>query len=267
MTTIATLKAACLFALTLALTSSLAATKKDVDEAMSRDGLQKISVKGSISPMPAGRVARRLQARQARSGRGRVRQVVGSDSDRQPNQAWRRGAREDQGGRRQARRGGVRQGAAERRCVPDHERIRARRPARQGQRPQRLHQRAQRNQRRALENVCVIGRPDDVAGRASDAASGQMLARVADRREGTAWGACSAPTASRRRRGADVAAAWAQILRKALDKARAIGRDELFGQPADRLEHLGARLVLAEVGRASRSSALARVSGSSCAVM
>jgi hypothetical protein len=94
-----------------------------------------------------------------------------------------------------------------------------------------------------------------------------MLARVADRREGTAWGACSAPTASRRRRGADVAAAWAQILRKALDKARAIGRDELFGQPADRLEHLGARLVLAEVGRASRSSALARVSGSSCAVM
>ena len=46
MTTIASLKAACLFALTLVLTSSLAASKKDVDDAMSRDGLQKISVKG-----------------------------------------------------------------------------------------------------------------------------------------------------------------------------------------------------------------------------
>ena len=46
MTTIAVLKPACLLALAVALTSPLAATKADVDEAMSRDGLQKISVKG-----------------------------------------------------------------------------------------------------------------------------------------------------------------------------------------------------------------------------
>jgi hypothetical protein len=39
MTTIATLKATCLLALTLALTSSLAATKEEVDEVKGRDGL------------------------------------------------------------------------------------------------------------------------------------------------------------------------------------------------------------------------------------
>jgi len=46
MKTIATLKTACLLALTLTLTSSLAASKKDVDNVMGRDGLQKINVKG-----------------------------------------------------------------------------------------------------------------------------------------------------------------------------------------------------------------------------
>src|SRR5215218_2570150 len=41
-----TCRAACLLALTLAMTSSFAATSKDVEAALSRDGLQKISVKG-----------------------------------------------------------------------------------------------------------------------------------------------------------------------------------------------------------------------------
>ena len=43
---IAALKAGCLLAMALALTSALAASKKEVDEMMSGDGLQKISVKG-----------------------------------------------------------------------------------------------------------------------------------------------------------------------------------------------------------------------------
>ena len=43
---IATYKAGCVLAMTVALTSTFAASKKEVDELMSRDGLQKISVKG-----------------------------------------------------------------------------------------------------------------------------------------------------------------------------------------------------------------------------
>src|SRR3954470_1166551 len=46
MRTIATLKAACLFALTVAMTSPLAVSKKDLEATMSRDGLQKTNVKG-----------------------------------------------------------------------------------------------------------------------------------------------------------------------------------------------------------------------------
>ena len=40
-----TLKAACLLALTVALTNAPAATKKEVDQALSEGGLQKVKVK------------------------------------------------------------------------------------------------------------------------------------------------------------------------------------------------------------------------------
>jgi len=46
MKTIAALKASCLFAMALAVSTAIAASKKDVEEMMSRDGLQKITVKG-----------------------------------------------------------------------------------------------------------------------------------------------------------------------------------------------------------------------------
>jgi predicted NBD/HSP70 family sugar kinase len=60
----------------------------------------------------------------------------------------------------------------------------------------------------------------------ADAASGQMLARVADRREANGVGARSMQLADRMLNedaAREVAAAWAQTLRKALDKARSIG--------------------------------------------
>jgi hypothetical protein len=135
MTTITTLKAACLFALTLALTSSLAASKKDVDEAMSRDGLQKISVKG-------------LDLAYARPGASLAayKRVKLDPVEVEFDKSWdpeRTGSRiklsseereKIRGG--QTRPEGVRQGAAEGRRLPDRERIRARRPTRQGQHPQ-----------------------------------------------------------------------------------------------------------------------------------
>ena len=119
MKTIATLKTACLLALTLTVTSSLAVSKKDVDNAMGRDGLQKINVKG-------------LELAYARPGASlaaykRVKldpvEVQFDKSwepqrDRQPDQARPRGAREDQGERGEARRGGVRQDAAKGRHLP-----------------------------------------------------------------------------------------------------------------------------------------------------
>jgi len=58
----------------------------------------------------------------------------------------------------------------------------------------------------------------------SDSTSGQMLARVADRREGNSMARMERVEPGDNEGAArDVAAAWAQILRKALDKAHAIG--------------------------------------------
>ena len=58
----------------------------------------------------------------------------------------------------------------------------------------------------------------------SDSTSGQMLARVADRREGNSMARMERVEPGDNEVAArDVAAAWAQILRKALDKAHAIG--------------------------------------------
>src|SRR6185436_4687956 len=58
----------------------------------------------------------------------------------------------------------------------------------------------------------------------SDAASGQMLARVADRREGNSLARMErADRIENEGAAREVAAAWAQILRNALDKAHQIG--------------------------------------------
>ena len=58
----------------------------------------------------------------------------------------------------------------------------------------------------------------------SDSVSGQMLARVADRREGNSLARMErADRIENEGAAREVAAAWAQILRNALDKAHAIG--------------------------------------------
>jgi hypothetical protein len=225
MTTIATLKAACLFALTLALTSSLAATKKDVDEAMSRDGLQKISVKG-------------LDLAYARPGASLAayKRVKLDPVEVQFDKSWeptRTGSRIKLGAEeREKIRAGVAKLVEEEfakvlqkgdayqitsESAPDVLRVKA-----------------------SVLNVYINAPSDTSAGRSktyvssagqmtllaelSDAASGQMLARVADRREGNSMARMQrADSIENEAAARDVAAAWAQILRKALDKARSIG--------------------------------------------
>ena len=225
MTTIITLKAACLFALTLALTSSFAASKKDVDEAMSRDGLQKISVKG-------------LELAYARPGASLApyKRVKLDPVEVQFDKSWeptRTGSRIKLGPEEREKirasvaklveeefaktlqKGGAYQITSD--SAPDVLRVKA-----------------------SVLNVYINAPSDTGAGRSktyvssagqmtllaelSDSASGRMLARVADRREGNSLARMErADRIENEGAARQVAAAWAQILRNALDKARSIG--------------------------------------------
>ncbi len=226
MTTITTLKAACLFALTLALTSSFAASKKDVDEAMSRDGLQKISVKG-------------LELAYARPGASLAayKRVKLDPVEVQFDKSWdptRTGSRiklsteerekirasvaklVEEEFARTLQKGGAYQITSD--SAPDVLRVKA-----------------------SVLNVYInaptsgtgAGRSKTYVSSAgqmtllaelSDSASGQMLARVADRREGNSLARMErADRIENEGAAREVAAAWAQILRNALDKARSIG--------------------------------------------
>ena len=225
MTTTATLKAACLFALTLALTSSFAASKKDVDEAMGRDGLQKVNVKG-------------LELAYARPGASLAayKRVKLDPVEVQFDKSWeptRTGSRIKLGPEEREKiranvarlveeeftkvlqKGGAYQITTD--SAPDVLRVKA-----------------------SVLNVYINAPADTGAGRSktyvssagqmtllaelSDSASGQMLARVADRREGNRMARMErAEPGDNEGAARDVAASWAQILRKALDKARSIG--------------------------------------------
>jgi hypothetical protein len=225
MTTIATLKATCLLALTLALTSSLAATKKEVDEVMGRDGLQKISVKG-------------LELAYARPGASLAayKRVKLDPVEVQFDRSWdptRTGSRiklsaeerekirasvaklVEEEFAKTLQKGGTYQLATE--SAPDVLRVKV-----------------------SVLNVYINAPTGTGAGRSktyvssagqmtllaelSDAVSGQMLARVADRREANSLARMErADRIENEGAAREVAAAWAQILRNALDKAHAIG--------------------------------------------
>jgi hypothetical protein len=225
MTTIATLKATCLLALTLALTSSLAATKKEVDEVMGRDGLQKISVKG-------------LELAYARPGASLAayKRVKLDPVEVQFDRSWdptRTGSRiklsaeerekirasvaklVEEEFAKTLQKGGTYQLATE--SAPDVLRVKV-----------------------SVLNVYInaptgtgVGRSKTYVSSAgqmtllaelSDAVSGQMLARVADRREANSLARMErADRIENEGAAREVAAAWAQILRNALDKAHQIG--------------------------------------------
>jgi hypothetical protein len=225
MTTTATLKAACLLALTLALTGSLAAGKKDVDEAMGRGGLQKTSVKG-------------LELAYVRPGASLAayKRVKLDPVEVQFDKSWdptRTGSRIKLGPEEREKirasvaklveeefaktlqKGGTYQLTTE--SAPDVLRVKV-----------------------SVLNVYINAPAGTGAGRSktyvssagqmtllaelSDSVSGQVLARVADRREGNSLARMErADRIENEGAAREVAAAWAQILRNALDKAHQIG--------------------------------------------
>jgi len=225
MTTAATLKAACLLALTLALTGSLAAGKKDVDEAMGRGGLQKTSVKG-------------LELAYVRPGASLAayKRVKLDPVEVQFDKSWdptRTGSRIKLGPEEREKirasvaklveeefaktlqKGGTYQLTTE--SAPDVLRVKV-----------------------SVLNVYINAPTGTGAGRSktyvssagqmtllaelSDSVSGQVLARVADRREGNSLARMErADRIENEGAAREVAAAWAQILRNALDKAHQIG--------------------------------------------
>jgi hypothetical protein len=225
MITTATLKAACLLALTLALTGSLAAGKKDVDEAMGRGGLQKTSVKG-------------LELAYVRPGASLAayKRVKLDPVEVQFDKSWdptRTGSRIKLGPEEREKirasvaklveeefaktlqKGGTYQLTTE--SAPDVLRVKV-----------------------SVLNVYINAPTGTGAGRSktyvssagqmtllaelSDSVSGQVLARVADRREGNSLARMErADRIENEGAAREVAAAWAQILRNALDKAHQIG--------------------------------------------
>jgi hypothetical protein len=226
MRSIATLKSTCLLALAVALTGPLAATKSDVDQAMSQGGLQKINIKGldlayakpgaslaaykrfKIDPVmvefdkswdPTRTGSRiKLSAEERENIRTSVAKLVEDEFVKALQQ------------------GGAYQIATE--SAPDVLRVKVN-----------------------IVNLYVNAPSGTGAGRSRtyvssagqmtllaelvDSASGQVLARVADRREANG-GAARMQMADKvinEGEARQVAADWARILRKAMDKARAIG--------------------------------------------
>jgi len=225
MTTIATLKAACLLALTLAVTSPLAAGKNDVDAAMSQGGLQKTSVKGLelayVRPGASLAAYKRVKLdpvdvqfdkswEPTRTGS----RIKLSSEEREKIRAGVAKLVEEEFAKA-VEKGGTYQIASE--SAPDVLRVKV-----------------------SVLNVYINAPADTGFGRSktyvssagqmtllaelSDSTSGQMLARVADRREANSVARLErADRIENEGAARDVAAAWAQILRKALDKAHAIG--------------------------------------------
>jgi hypothetical protein len=228
MTPIATLKAACLLAVTLALSSALAATKNEVDAAMSRDGLQKISVKGLdlAYARPGASLAAYKRVKidpvevefdkswdPERTGS----RIKLSSEEREKIKASVAKLVEEEFARA-VQKGGTYQIASE--PAPDVLRVKVN--------ILNLYVNAPSGgvgAGRSRTYVSSAGKMTLLAELA-DSASGQMLARVADVREANATGARRMELADRMMNedaARQIAAAWAQTLRKALDKARSIG--------------------------------------------
>jgi len=221
------LKAACVFALTLTLTNSFAASKQDVDEAMSRGGLQKISVKGLelAYARPGASLAAYKRVRldpvdvefdkswdPAKTG-----SRINLSSEERDKIKARVAQLVEEEFAKELQKGGAYQIASE--SGPDVLRVKV-----------------------SILNLYINAPSSGGAGRSktyvssagqltllaelTDSASGQLLARVADRREANASGARRMELADRMMNEAaarQVASDWARILRKALDRARSIG--------------------------------------------
>jgi len=224
MTMTVTLKAACLVALTVALTHAPAATKKEIDQALSEGGLQKLKVKDielayarpgaslaaykrvKLDPVE---VEFRKSKDPARTGSA----VKLSDEEREKIRSNVARAVQEEFAK-ELQKSSTYQVASD--AGPDVLRVKPRILD--------LYVNAPNvGQARSRTLVSSAGEMTLVAELA-DSASGQVLARVADRRDASKEGRMYLVNGTVNEQEArKIAAGWARTLRKALDKAHGIG--------------------------------------------
>jgi len=222
---IATLKAACLVCLTVGLVSLQAATKDELDEAMSRDGLQKISVKGIdlAYARPGATLAayKRIKLDPTDVEFSKSWDPVRTGSRLKLTSAERESIRtgvarvvQEEFGK-ELRKGGTYEIASE--AGPGVLRVKPRIVNLY------LNVPDGGGGGRSRTLVASAGEMTLIA-ELSDSASGQVLARVADRSEANDIGRMLlADSLLNEDEARTIAAAWARILRKALDNAHGIG--------------------------------------------
>ena len=224
MTMTVTLKAACLLALTVALTNVSAATKKEIDQALSQGGLQKMTVKdielAYARPGASLTAYKRVKLdpvevefRKAKDPARTGSAIKLSDEEREKIRSnVARAVQEEFAKELQS--SSTYQVASD--AGPDVLRVKPRILDLYVNAPD-------VGQARARTLVSSAGEMTLVA-ELSDSASGQVLARVADRRDASKEGRMYLVNGTVNEQEArKIAAGWARTLRKALDKAHGIG--------------------------------------------
>jgi len=224
MTMTVTLKAACLVALTVALTHAPAATKKEIDQALSEGGLQKLKVKDIelAYARPGASLAAykrvkldpvEVEFRKAKDPARTGSAVKLSDEEREKIRSNVARAVQEEFAK-ELQKSSTYQVASD--AGSDVLRVKPRILDLYVNAPD-------VGQARARTLVSSAGEMTLVA-ELSDSASGQVLARVADRRDASKEGRMYLVNGTVNEQEArKIAAGWARTLRKALDKAHGIG--------------------------------------------
>jgi hypothetical protein len=224
MTMTVTLKAACLLALTVALTHVSAATKKEIDQALSQGGLQKMKVKDIelAYARPGASLAAykrvkldpvEVEFRKAKDPARTGSAIKLSDEEREKIRSNVARAVQEEFAK-ELQRSSTYQVASD--AGPDVLRVKPRILDLYVNAPD-------VGQARARTLISSAGEMTLVAELA-DSASGQVLARVADRRDASKEGRMYLVNGTVNEQEArKIAAGWARTLRKALDKAHGIG--------------------------------------------
>jgi len=224
MTITVTLKAACLLALTVALTNVPAATKKEIDQALSDGGLQKLKVKDIelAYARPGASLAAykrvkldpvEVEFRKAKDPARTGSAIKLSDEEREKIRSNVARAVQEEFAK-ELQKNSTYQLATD--AGPDVLRVKPRILDLYVNAPD-------VGQARARTLVSSAGEMTLVAELA-DSASGQVLARVADRRDASKEGRMYLVNGTVNEQEArKIAAGWARTLRKALDKAHGIG--------------------------------------------
>jgi hypothetical protein len=218
------LKAACLLALTVALTNAPAATKREIDEALSQGGLEKVKVKdvdlAYVRPGASLAAYKRVKLdpvevefRKAKDPARVGSAIKLSDEEREKIRSNVARAVQEEFAK-ELQKSSAYQVASD--AGPAVLRVKPRILDLYVNAPD-------VGQARSRTLVSSAGEMTLMA-ELSDSASGQVLARIADRRDASKQGRMYLVNGTVNEQEArKIAAGWAQILRKALDKAHGIG--------------------------------------------